>query len=121
MQGVLIIAHGSRREETTKTMEHIVKLTKEKLEGVEVVASYMEFNEPNVHDGLEELKSKGVDKISVVPYFLFEGIHIKEDIPEELEAFSKANPDIEVIMGETLGKDPRLADVLADRVKDAIK
>lgn len=121
MNGVLIVAHGSRRQETASTLEHMVELVKKQIGGVEIASAFMEFNHPNVTKGLDELKEKGCKNISVVPYFLFDGIHIHEDIPGELEAFRAENPQIEVTMGQTLGKDPRLADVLAERVRAAVQ
>lgn len=120
MKGVLIIAHGSRRENTVKTMEYITNLVCEKLPDVPIVASFMEFAEPNVTTGLEQLKAKGVTEIIAVPYFLFEGIHIKEDIPEELDKFKQHNPEITITMGQTLGEDPRLADILSQRIQEAL-
>lgn len=119
MKGVLIIAHGSRRESTVETMNFILGIVRENITDVKIVSSYMEFAKPSVTEGLEELKSAGVTDIIAVPYFLFDGIHIKEDIPEELEKFRKLNPDIKVTMGDTLGKDKRLADILTQRIKEA--
>lgn len=120
MKGVLIIAHGSRRESTVDTMDYITGLVREKLLEVPIVSSYMEFAYPSVLEGLEQLRSKGVTDIIAVPYFLFEGIHIKKDIPGELEKFRLANPEITVNMVGTLGKDRRLAEILSERIKEAL-
>ncbi|MFQ9617091.1 MAG: sirohydrochlorin chelatase, partial [Clostridium butyricum] len=56
----------------------------------------------------------------VVPYFLFSGVHIREDIPKEIEEYIADKPGIKISMGNTLGEDPRLADVLADRIKEVL-
>ncbi len=47
-------------------------------------------------------------------------MHIREDIPEELEKFMEKHSDVTIKMGKTLGADARLAAVLTDRVKDAL-
>ena len=64
----------------------------------------------------DHLTEKGVTHIKVVPYFLFEGIHIRQDIPEEIEKILKDYPGVTVEMGKTLGVDERLADILVDRI-----
>ena len=53
----------------------------------------------------------------MVPYFLFEGIHIQKDIPEEIGEILKKYPGVQVEMGKTLGADERLADILTDRIR----
>ena len=60
---------------------------------------------------------RGADDIRIVPYFLFEGVHIKEDIPEEIKAFQAHHPNVKITMGQTLGADKRLAEIVADRIR----
>jgi sirohydrochlorin ferrochelatase len=67
------------------------------------------------------LVGKGADEITVIPYFLFDGVHIKEDIPGEIESFRKQYPSVQVTMGRTLGADRRLARILRDRVLETME
>lgn len=116
MNGVLILAHGSRVQKTQDTITAVVDIAKSKLKDIPVEIAYMEFCDVNIAKGLSLLAEKGVTNIKAVPYFLFEGIHIKEDIPNEIGEWLKDNEGITVTMGETLGADPRLADILVDRI-----
>lgn len=118
--GILIIAHGSRRKSTEQAFEAVVGLVREKLTDVTIETAYMEFGEKNIKDGLTCLVNAGITKIAVVPYFLFDGVHINEDIPKELDEFRAKYPQIEIAMGKTLGIDSRLADILADRVREVL-
>ena len=120
MKGILVLAHGSRKNETEETMEKIVGFVREELETELIEIGYMEFRSVNLESGLLNLIEKGANDIKVVPYFLFEGMHIKEDIPTEIAAFKKKHPDIAVTLGKTLGVDKRIANVLADRIREAI-
>ncbi|HIZ55826.1 MAG TPA: CbiX/SirB N-terminal domain-containing protein [Firmicutes bacterium] len=119
-QGVLILAHGSREPETQKTLEAIMDMLHDRLPETLLSHAYLQFCEKTLGAGLIELVQQGAEEITVVPYFLFSGIHIQEDIPNEIRAFTEKHPSIRVRMGKTLGADPRLADILADRVKDAL-
>jgi sirohydrochlorin ferrochelatase len=120
MKGVLILAHGSREKETEKTMDKIAGMVRAKLPGTVIETAYLQFREASLETGLTRLIEKGANDISVVPYFLFEGLHIRKDIPAEIEEFLRDRPDVKVTMGRTLGTDERLADILADRIRQAI-
>lgn len=115
MNGVLILAHGSRRKETENTLQKVAQMVKEKIT-VPTEIAYMEFSEQNIAYGLDQLVSRGIKQIKVVPYFLFSGIHILEDIPQELSDYAREHPGVTITMGETLGADPRIADILVDRI-----
>ncbi len=125
MKGVIILAHGSRQKSTEETLIKVVEMMKEKVTDYEIEYGFieygfMEFSEKTIELALDNLVSKGIKEIVAVPYFLFDGIHIREDIPEELKKYTQKNPEVKITMGETLGADPRLADILADRVKSAL-
>lgn len=119
MRGILVLAHGSRAKETELTLEKIVGLVRENLKNYKYIVEYafMEFSDKNIKSGLESLINKGVKDIKVIPYFLFEGIHIKEDIPNEINEVLKDHKDINVTMGKTFGTDQRLADILTENAK----
>jgi sirohydrochlorin ferrochelatase len=120
MVGVLILAHGSREGETENTMRQITQLVKSELQDVFIEEAYMQFRAINIEKGLESLVERGADDIKVIPYFLFEGVHIKEDIPAELKQFMDKHPDIKITLGQSLGADKRLADIVVDRVRQTI-
>ncbi len=114
------MAHGSREGDTEKTMQKITEYVRQGLEGALVEEAYLQFRDRNLEKGLESLIQKGVTDISVIPYFLFEGVHIKEDIPAELEEFKALHPGVKITMGKTLGADRRLADIIVDRIRNEI-
>jgi len=119
MKGVLVIAHGSRASETEAALDAVLSMVGEKLsEEVVVECAFMEFSDRTVEKGISALATKGVTEIKVVPYFLFMGIHLKEDIPEIVTKCAANFPDIKITMGEHLGVDERLADILVDRIGD---
>jgi sirohydrochlorin ferrochelatase len=118
MTGILLLAHGSREGDTEATMQQITAYVKETLQNDMVAEAYLQFRDRNLEKGLLSLAGRGADTIVVIPYFLFEGVHIKEDIPAELDAFRKNHPGITVTFSKTLGADRRLADIVADRVRE---
>jgi len=120
MKGVLIVGHGSRRIETERILESVVEMTRKELPETIMEIAYMEFGKQNIPAGLDVLAGQGAVEIAVVPYFLFDGIHIKEDIPEALEEYQATHPNIKISMGSPLGADKRLAAILADRIRECL-
>lgn len=120
MTGVLILAHGSREKQTEATLDQVLALLKHKLQIEHIERAFLQFSETNLEKGLAKLIASGVTNIKVIPYFLFEGVHIKEDIPAEIEEFKQSHRGVTITMGQTLGADPRLADILADRVTELL-
>ena len=118
MTGILLLAHGSREGDTEKTMRQITEYVKAELHNDMVEEAYLQFREKNLEKGLLSLISLGADDIKIIPYFLFEGVHIKEDIPAEIREFGIHHPNVRITMGNTLGADKRLAEIVVDRLKE---
>ena len=118
MKGVLVVAHGSRASETEATLDTILAVVKNRMPETIIESAFMEFSDRTVENGVAALAAKGVTEIKVVPYFLFMGIHLKEDIPEMVEKCAAGYPGIIVSMGKPLGEDVRLAEILLDRISD---
>lgn len=120
MKGVLIVGHGSRQKSTGQILEAVVEMARLKLPETLIETAYMEFGERTIPSGLDMLIERGADEIAVVPYFLFDGIHIREDIPKALDEFEAAHPHLRIVMGKPLGADERLASILSDRIRECL-
>jgi sirohydrochlorin cobaltochelatase len=120
MKGVLILAHGSREKTTEDTLTTIIDKLKHELPDCIIEPAYLQFSEKNLAAGLDALVARGITDIKVIPYFLFSGVHIREDIPREINEYLADKRNISVTLGKTLGADERLAMVLADRVREAL-
>ncbi len=123
--GVLVVGHGSKLEHNKDLVVAMANRLKERNEFGHVEAAFMQLNEPDIPTGLASVAAKGVDLIYVVPCFLATGIHTTEDIPGVL-GFKKGQMSgkvkaggrtVEVRYCQPMGDDPRLAEILADRIK----
>ena len=117
MKGILVIAHGSRAKETEATLDSVLSMVKAKLPDIIMECAFMEFSDRSVEKGVSALAERGVSEIKIVPYFLFMGVHLKRDIPEMVAKCAAGFPDIKITMGEPLGVDERLADIIVDRIQ----
>jgi sirohydrochlorin cobaltochelatase len=114
MKGMLVIGHGSRSQEAREAFYKIVEELREQM-GIEVEGCFMEISEPFIPETIEKMYSKGINEITVLPYFLFNGIHIKEDIPEILMDTKKKHNDLKLNMAQPIGYHAALVDILQER------
>lgn len=121
MTGILILAHGSRQKETEKTLKVLVDKVQNLTGAANIETAFLQFSDNLLPTGLDRLVNKGCTKIHIIPYFLFNGVHIQEDIPVELAKYKAQHPGIKLCLGETLGADDRLAAILAERVQAALQ
>lgn len=117
MDGVLILAHGSKRTETEKILNSLTNKVKDITGESLIYQAYLQFSQQNLEVGVDYLVDRGATKIKVIPMFLFDGAHVAEDIPNELNEIRKKHPGIEVKLSRHLGDDDRIADIIADRIR----
>lgn len=117
-RAVLIVSHGSRSKEAVAEFNQVVNLVTERYTKSIVRGASMELADPDIPTVVKELVELGVSHIDVIPYFLFMGNHIKNDIPEILEEQKSLYPQISFRFGKPIGVNPLLADILIERVAE---
>jgi len=118
MKGVLVIAHGSRATETELDLKEVVDMAAKKAD-IFIEYAFMQFSDRTIESGIAALAEKKVTEIKILPYFLFMGIHMKEDLPNIVGECMKNYPGIEMAMGEPIGSDrQRLAEILVDKIRN---
>ncbi|MDO5707253.1 MAG: CbiX/SirB N-terminal domain-containing protein [Andreesenia angusta] len=117
MKGVLVIGHGSRAKGTKEIFQETVSKLREKMKEDIVEGCFMELSEPLIPETVDNMYEKGVRKIVVLPYFLFPGIHILNDIPEILRAKKEEHEGLEIEFASPIGYDDKLVEILKDRAE----
>ncbi len=135
--GVLLVGHGSRLPYGKQVINQLAELYKEE-EDYLVSVGFMEMTEPTIPTAINSLAEQGVEKIIVTPVFLAHGVHTKKDIPHILglddgteeehshdhkhhhHGKDKIDFPGEIIYTEPLGADPRLVEIIKDRVNHSL-
>ncbi len=136
--GVLLVGHGSRLPYGKDVVSKLGEMYK-KNSNYLVEVGFMNMSKPSIPEAINKLAKQGVQKIIVTPVFLAHGVHTKQDIPHILGLDDghdhghghnhshhddgeqeKIEFDGEIIYTEPLGADPRLVEIINDRVATAI-
>jgi len=117
---VIIVDHGSRRPESNQQLEQFVQLYRESHGCESAFAAHMEIASPSIADGISRCAAEGFDRVVVAPYFLSQGRHIQQDIPELVAQAQKQHPGLECIIADPIGIDEAVAAVIHKRVQSAV-
>jgi sirohydrochlorin ferrochelatase len=116
---ILLMAHGSRVAEANDAVNVIAGMLRRTGEYDIVEVSFRENHAPNIQKGIDACVEKGAERILLVPYFLYLGAHVLEDLPKELEEARIRHPRIEMAMGRHLGVHPKLAEIVHERIGES--
>ncbi len=83
--GIMILGHGTRYKSLTNM--RIIALNAERLRKrgfKHVTHAFNEFCEPSIKDSLDYLEKEGVKRIIAIPLFIAMGLHLGDEIPEQI-------------------------------------
>lgn len=115
---LIVLGHGSRNPAATEQFNELVEQVRARRHDP-VLPAFMELAEPSLAEAVSQAVAAGADAIIVQPCFLFDGMHIRRDIPEMLSDFAAQHPQVAFRLGRPIGPDPRVADVLLERAAQA--
>jgi sirohydrochlorin cobaltochelatase len=108
--GIVLFAHGSREPAWSKPFKKI----KRRLSGeFHVELAYLERMKPSLEEAVASLVSKGVKRLRIVPLFLGEGGHVRDDLPKLAAAARARHADIEIVLEVTIGERQEVTDAIA--------
>ena len=118
---LLLIDHGSRREEANALLGEMADIVKSRLPAdVHVEIAHMEFASPTVDEAIARCVAAGATLVIAHPFMLAAGLHASETIPELVRAAAEKHEGVRVELAAPLGAHPGLADAVVARY-DAAK
>ena len=117
--GIIIVDHGSRRDESNRMLEEVAALFARRFAQMyEIVEpAHMELAEPSIASAYAKCVQRGATRIIVCPFFLGPGKHWTGDIPRLTADASKDFPQTEYHVTMPLGIDELILELLNKRVQ----
>lgn len=115
---LVIIAHGSRREESNQEVRDLAS----KIESISgdkygrVIAGFLELADPLIPDSLMLCINEGGQEIHVFPYFLSAGRHVTKDVPNDVKRIQQKYPDVNIVMKDYLGNNQALPQLILKQI-----
>ena len=117
-KAVIVVGHGSRDKKAKLAFLEAVTLIKRKLKRVRIEPAFLQFSSQDVPKALGKLVREGYKEIVLFPLFLFQGIHVNQDIPDLIKKEKEKFPGLNIILTSPLWPDERIADIAVHRIKE---
>ena len=114
--GMIVLGHGSRRREVGEAFTAMVERVARRMPGMTVLPAFFSLGEPTLADQVRRLAADGCSRIVIMQYFLYNGVHIEQDIPEMIAELRREMPGLRFVVQPTLQDDPAMERLIADRL-----
>lgn len=106
-KGLVLLGHGARDARWKQPMVRVKDLIAQSHPDLPVALAFLEWMEPTLEGAIEQLVAQGVNEVRVVPMFLGQGGHVREDLPRLMaqasQRFSGLRLSAKPAIGEDLG------------------
>jgi sirohydrochlorin cobaltochelatase len=111
-EGIVLFAHGSRDRDWARPFEELARAVAQKVDGP-VRLAFLELMPPSLEEAIAGLINEGVTAIRVVPVFLGQGGHVKEDLPRLLDAARRRYPATQFSLDLPIGEQRTVIEAIA--------
>ena len=122
MRGLILIAHGSKKDLSNNEFIDLVNEVKNKNRDFnEIQAAFLEFASPDINTVVNTYLEKEFNEIYFYPYFLNSGKHVSVDLPNIIKELQKSNPEVKFNLLTHFGKSEKISDIITNDITLAIK
>jgi sirohydrochlorin cobaltochelatase len=104
MQAIVLFAHGARDPEWAQPFQRIRALVEQRLPSVPLRLAFLEAMQPDLAHAIDELAAQGSTHVSIVPLFMAQGGHLRQDVPRLLETIRQRHANITLTLGSPIGE-----------------
>jgi sirohydrochlorin ferrochelatase len=115
---VVLVGRGASDPDANSDLYKVARLLSDSRGLGPVEPAFVSLATPSVTDALDRSVALGARRVAVVPYFLFTG-RLVERIAEQARHWARSHPGIQVVVGEEMGPDPRVARLVLERYDEA--
>jgi sirohydrochlorin cobaltochelatase len=104
VKALILFAHGARDPEWARPFHRIRALLNERLPGTPVELAFLEIMKPDLAAAMDQLIARGANAVTVVPLFMAQGGHLRQDLPRLIESVRTTHPGVTIAMTSPIGE-----------------
>jgi sirohydrochlorin cobaltochelatase len=113
-RGIVLFAHGARDPEWALPVQRLAGLVAARDTGARVETAFLEHLPPPLEEAVDSLLRDGVHDITVVPVFIAQGGHLKQDLPRIVAAIRDSRPQLEIRLAPPMGESTAVLEAMAE-------
>jgi sirohydrochlorin ferrochelatase len=118
-RALLIVDRGSREPDVRHELEQVCRLTKLRAGYDHVDFSFLEVLPPFIAEGINQCMAAGASFITVMPYFLYPGIKLKDTVKQS--AMIGRDKNLKLVITRPLSYHPKMVQLIIDRINELKK
>lgn len=115
-KALLIVDRGSREPDVRHELEHICALAKSVAGYSYVGYCFLEVLPPFIAEGISQCMASGAGFITVMPYFLYPGMKLKDTVKQSAKIGRDKN--LKLVITKPLSYHPIMAQLVVDRINE---
>ncbi|WP_019241189.1 MULTISPECIES: sirohydrochlorin chelatase [Bacillus] len=120
MKAVLFVGHGSQLKEGNQEVSAFVEKMLPTMDGNLIVETcFLEFETPNIPQGIAACVNRGATDIHVIPIILLPAGHSKIHIPAAIDEAKEKYPNVNFTYGRPIGVHEQILEILTSRLQEA--
>ncbi len=117
---LLLVGHGSRSAQAVAEIRALSELVADALGPATAVdLGFLEMTDPRAGPVLDRLVAAGARRVAVQPLMLLGAGHTKSDVPAVVLSGRQRHPEVDIVLGSSLGVARDLVAMLGEAVVDA--
>ena len=115
-QAIILFAHGARDAEWAAPFRIIQQQLQAARPDTQVELAFQDFMTPSLEAAVAQCTLRGARRIVLVPLFMAQGGHLKQDLPLLVGKIREQHPQLEVRVMPAIGDAPEILQAITDWV-----
>ena len=115
-QAIVLFAHGARDPEWAAPFNIIQTQLQAARPETQVQLAFQDFMTPTLEAAVTQVVARGARRIVLVPLFMAQGGHLKQDLPLLVGKIRQQHPQIELRVMPAIGDAPEILQAISDWV-----
>jgi sirohydrochlorin cobaltochelatase len=115
-QAIILFAHGARDPQWALPFQVIRRQLQAARPDAQVELAFLELMPPSLETAVTRSAAQGAQRIVLVPLFLAQGGHMKQDLPRLVGKLRDQHPQLEFQVMSAIGDAPEILQAITDWV-----
>ena len=110
---IILFAHGARDPRWAEPFMRLAARIASSLPDTAVRLAFLELMQPSLLDCIGALVDQGIEQVTVVPAFMAQGAHLREDLPKLIDEARGRYEGVRIELTEALGEAEPVLEAMA--------